>query len=297
MTPILKNLFTYLHEEGGNEIDVAVYENPYETNHVPDDLAAQMRITPPDEQETTSEQDAERRALRKKYTILSLVCIGVAVALPLVCHMMLPPAFSQANGWLYLVLALIPLGGYWYFTYKARRQMGNIHMSDLEKIDFDAYAERVDKAYKEALTLMGVPDNTVTIEILPYPYVMKKGKAVYGGRKNTFDNTPMEFFVKEGRLCITDGEALFEIPLSDVVGYRTYDVDYRIEFWLKEEAHDSETYADFNIRKSGLFEYKTHTYHGVEIQDGSTGQGYEMLVPRYDFEKLKSLMDLTQLDS
>lgn len=289
----LKNLFAYLHQEQEDDIDSAVYENPYEIAHIPDSLSDKMRISQPEQIPEDTEKKAKDKALRKKYYFGMAICFAVAIGLCILARVFASTSVEMVVAF----LPLIPLVGCWVFLYKIKRIGYTATDIDLSDIDTDAYLERMNEAYKEALAYMGVPEDTVTVDVLPYPYVMKKGKAVFAGKKNTFDNTPMEFFVTDGRLGITDGETLFAIPLGDIVGYRTYDVDYRIEFWLKEKETTDPSYEKYQIKKVGLFEYKTHTYFGIEIQDGSTGQGYELLIPGYDFDTILTMLDLTPLDS
>ena len=287
----LKNLFAYLNDESSNDIDEAVYENPYETKHAPADLVERMQFHDPEEAKEGTDTP-KKHPLRNKYYLGALLSTLVMLAIFLVSRNV---TVATAETVL-MILCLPAIIMTYVFLFKAKRSVQkDTQTNPRDDADIDAQIQKIQQAQKEALAYMGVPEGTVTIDVLPYPYIMKKGKAVYTGKKNTFDNTPMDFYVQNNRLCITDGESLFEIPLSDVVGYRTYDTDYRIEFWLKEEKPDSEKFAPYDLKKAGFFEYKTHTYYGVEIQDGSTGQGYELLIAGYDFDSLKALIDLTPL--
>ena len=170
-----------------------------------------------------------------------------------------------------------------------------ISSASFKDIDFDAMATRIDEASHAARAEMGIPDDDVSVEILPYGYKMKGDKQIPEKKAGQFDNSPISMFVKNDSLCIFDGVGLYEIPLGDVKGYRVYDEDYRIEFWLKEGEPTDEKYKEFNLKKCGILEYKTHTYFGVEVVSEATGEVFEMLVPGYDFEELKKVIDVEAL--
>jgi hypothetical protein len=254
---------------------------------------AQKPVSPLSQPQQPADEGQGDKSPEKKYYLGIAVCFGIALAL-----FMLYRSFrdTAAEGIL-LFLPLIPLVICLVLLYRVKR-VGNAGSSlpDVSRDELDDYLHRLDQLHKEALTAMGIPEETTVVEILPYPYRMKKGEAVYAGKKDTYDNTPMDFFLRDGKLHITDGEVLYAIPTHDLVGYRTYDASYRVEIWLKDEPVTAEKYLPYDIQRSGLFEYRTRTYFGVEIRDAATGQGYELCIPGYDFALLTGLVDLPCLD-
>ena len=196
------------------------------------------------------------------------------------------------------LVSLVGIIAEFIFLYKVKQlqwKKNGMDTNGLKDVDFQALAERIEEAGKTARAEMGIPEDDVSVEILPYGYKKKGDKQIPEKKAHQFDNSPMSMHGKDGKLCIFDCIGLYEIPLSDIKGYRTYDKDYRIDFWLKEEEPTDEKYTEFKVKKCGLLEYKTHTYYGVEVVAEATGEVFEMLVPGYDFDELKKVIDIAPL--
>ena len=289
----MKNLFT--HEILSDDERYVPYENPYLVSRVSPETEAMM-MNYDDEDDTPKLNDEEKDVLKakeKKYLIAVLISFGISLISFVVINrmksladtpLMLIPAIGA-------VFALISV----YLLRRLQWQKNGPDAKGIHDIDIEALSERIDEASKVARAEMGIPDDDVSVEILPYDYKKKGEKQVPEKKANQFDNSPMSMHTKDGNLCIFDGVGLYEIPLSDIKGYRTYDEDYRIEFWLKEEEPTDEKYAAYKLKKCGILEYKTHTYYGVEIISEVTGEIFEMLVPGYDLEELKKVIDVEAL--
>lgn len=285
----MKNLFT--HEILGDDNERYVpYENPYMTARVSPELENKMRYRPSDE--PTQEMDPDREKLKAREKIYGIV---VLVSF----------AFAFGSAWIlsrlklleHPAMMLIPLAGLvvsFVFIYMIKKTEQKRHVFDppAAKIDFHEVAERISEANEEARLALGVPKEACVIEILPYGYKKKGEKQVPEKKAGQFDNSPMTCYVRDGKCCMFDGIAVYELPLSHFIGYRTYDNDYRIDFWLKEDEPTAEKFTKFKLRKVGLLEYRAHTYYGVDVYDEATGEAFEMLVPGYDFEAFLSLVPL-----
>ncbi len=289
----MKNLFT--HEILSDDERYVPYENPYLVSRVSPETEAMM-MNYDDEDDTPKLTDEEKDALKakeKKYLIAVLISFGISLISFVVINrmesladtpLMLIPAIGA-------VFALISV----YLLRRLQWQKNGPDAKGIHDIDIEALSERIDEASKVARAEMGIPDDDVSVEILPYGYKKKGEKQVPEKKANQFDNSPMSMHVRDGKLCVFDGVGLYEIPLGDIKGYRVYDEDYRIEFWLKEEEPTDEKYAAYKLKKCGILEYKTHTYYGVEIISEVTGEIFEMLVPGYDLEELKKVIDVEAL--
>ncbi len=165
-------------------------------------------------------------------------------------------------------------------TFMARRADSRLNdrRRDSLHVDFDAATEKIHAVTKEAADELGVPTGAATLEILPYHYKMAGDREMRVGKKNHFDNISTSAWVEEDILCLATAQELFRIPLAAIRSNRLIDEEYEIDFWLKEEACDSETYREFNIRPSGLIGKKSRGYHVVEL-DGDL----EFFVPGYDW--------------
>ena len=286
----MKNLFT--HEVFSDSERYIPYENPYLTARVSPELENKMRYRPLEE--PTEEPRPEQDKLKTREKIYGIVVL-------------LSFALAFGSAWLlsrlklleHPAMMLIPLSGLvisFVFIYMIKRTEQKIHTYDTPaaKIDFHEVAERIAEANEEARQALDIPEETWVMEILPYGYKKKGDRQIPEKKAGRFDNSPMTCFVRDKKCCMFDGIALYEIPLSHFTGYRTYDKDYRIDFWLKEEEATAEKYASFNLRKVGLLEYKTHTYYGVDVYNEETGEAFEMLVAGYDFDTLKTIVHLPE---
>ncbi len=290
----MKNLFTHQVLPDGDESYVP-FENPYLVSRVSPETEAMMRYNDDedDKPKLTDDEKAAIKSKEKKY----LLAIFASFAISLICFMLATRVEALKD----TPLLLVPIVGMvvaLIFLYKVKQlqwKKNGMNTSSLNDIDFQALAERIDEASKAARAEMHIPDDDVSVEILPFTYKMKGDKQIPEKKAGQFDNSPMSMFVKNDRLCIFDGVGLYEIPLSDIKGYRTYDEDYRIDFWLKDDESTDEKYKEFKIKKCGILEYKTHTYYGVEVVSEATGETFEMLVPGYDLNELKKLIDVEAL--
>ncbi len=289
----MKNLFT--HEIRIDDETYVPYENPYLVSRVSPETETMMNY---DEYEDGSFKlsDEEKEIIKskeKKY----MLAIVASFAFALISAMAVTRVDSLSN----TPLMFVPFIGIvvsLIFLFKHRQLQWKKNGPDaqgIKDIDIEAMAARIDEASKVARAEMCIPDDDVAVEILPYGYKKKGNKQVPQKKGNQFDNTPVSMHVRDGKLCVFDGLGLYEIPLGDIKGYRVYDEDYRIELWMKEEEPTDEKYAAFKLKKCGILEYKTHTYYGVEVVSEATGEVFEMLVPGYDLEELKKVIDVEAL--
>ena len=289
----MKNLFT--HEILSDDERYVPYENPYLVSRVsPETEAAMMNYD--DEDDTPKLSDEEKEVIRSKEKKYLLAILGsFAFALISAIPVTRVDALMNTPLWLLPLLGIVVSFIFLFKHKQLQLKKNGLDSTDLKDVDFEAMAARIDEASKAARAEMGIPDDDVSVEILPYGYKKKGDKQVPEKKANQFDNTPLSMHVRDGKLCLFDGVGLYEIPLGDIKGYRVYDEDYRIEFWLKEDEPTDEKYAAYKLKKCGILEYKTHTYHGVEVVSEATGETFEMLVPGYDLEELKKVIDVEAL--
>lgn len=291
----MKNLFTREILSEDDETYVP-FENPYLAARVSPETEAMMHDEEGASDRPQDGDEAEKalKAKEKRYMLIAL--LGFVLMFGSFLWLNNADAFT-----LFSPLGLVPLGGMivsFAAIYKLKRlewKKNGIDEGEGQSVDFEAMAARIEKASKAARAEMRIPDDDVSVEILPYGYKKKGDKLVPEKKARQFDNTPVSMHVRDGKLCIFDGVGLYEIPLDDVRGYRVCDEDYRIDFWLKEEEPTNGQYKGIPVKKCGIFEYKSHTYYSVEIRAEASGEVLEMLVPGYDFEELQRVIDLRPL--
>ncbi len=280
----MKNLFS-INKTDSKEA-MAFDENPYFVVRVSEAVRHKLEHAFDGMSETAAKREptAEERALKKKSNILwlaSLICIVAALAV-----------FMLGNGQTVMqVISIALLVVSVVLNFRGRRITQKLAMAEApSEDDFSLVTDRLAEAAAEASRELGVPDSAVSMEILPAHYRMTGRGPVSVSRKNHFDNISVSAYLEGGALCLASAQELYRVPLSDIRGYRVYDEDFEIDFWLKEDEPDSDRYRDFNIRSAGLLGKKCHTFYGVDIA-GS----YEILVPCYDLDILTSLIDIHEI--
>ncbi len=278
----MKNLFSINKTNTDNA--VCFDETPYLSTRVSEatrerlDHAFDILLEDPTPTELTDEQ----KALKKRSGILWISGGGafiVALILFFGFGTEVHPVLTGVS--FAAILAAVVL------LFLARRVESKLHATHRDdlKQDFSAATEKLNAAAAEAARELGVPKGASALEILPYCYKMSNGTPVRVGKKNRFDNISTSAWVAEGHLCLATAQELYRIPLSSVRAVRTVDEDFEIDFWLKEEPPESETYAAYNIRSTGLSGKKSHGYLSVELSED-----YEFLVPGYDRAILEGML-------
>ncbi len=278
----MKNLFSINKDicEGA----VAFDENPYLAGRVSDDTrdrlshAFDILKSDPVREKPTPRQLALKRRARRLW--------GGAFA-TLAAAIVLFILTGKINSSLPIVLQLILLAVSAVTTFLARRCDAKLTSSYRESMqpDFAEATARMNAATAEAARELGVPQDAVSLEILPYRYKMADGIPVRAGKKNRFDNISTSAWVADGALFLATAQEVYRIPLSDIRGTRLVDEDFEVDFWLKPEPPDSEMYRAYNIRKAGFFGQRCRTFYAADI-----GEDYEFFIPCYDFPLFEDLI-------
>ena len=281
----MKNLFSINKTDSKDDNDFD--ENPYLAARVSEEVQNKLKsaFSVVENEVTPREPTEEEKALKKKSNRYWLLCFGCLVAAVLL--------FGGELAGLYEVspyLSILGMGlliASIVFNFKAKKisrkqtELGNNGL----QLDFTEASKRLEEAAAEAARELGVPEQALSVDILPFHYKIKDGEIRPIGKKGHFDNISVSMYVEDSSLCLATAQELFRVPLSDVRGYREYDEDFEIDMWLKPEEFDSEKYAEYNIRKSGFLARKAHGYYALDIR----GE-YEVLVPCYDFPQVQSLL-------
>ena len=178
------------------------------------------------------------------------------------------------------------------FNFKARRISNERNRLGENNIQFDftEASKQLEKAAAEAAKELGVPSSALSVDILPFHYVIKGGAIRSADKKGRYNVLSVSMYVRDDALCMATAQELFRVPLSEIRGYREYDEDFTIDMWLKPEESDSDRYKDFNLRKSGLMGRRGHGYVGIDI-----GGAYELLVPGYDAPAVIALLKIVPI--
>ena len=288
----MKNLFSINKTEGRdqNEFDPTPYMAARVSEAVQNKLKHSFSVMEDDL--TPAEMTEEDKALKKKGSLYWALCLGLLGGSFLLffagdrlgLYAALPALHVVDAG--FLVAALV-------FHFKARRitRRQTEATNNRVRMDFTEATKLLEEAAADAARELGVPDTALSVDILPYHYIVRGDTLAPAGKKNRFDNLSVSLFTRDGALCLATAQERFDIPLVSLRGYREYDSDFEIEMWLKPEDSDADKYQDFGIRRSGILGRKCRGYCGIDV----AGE-YEILIPRYDFEPTRELLGLAKLD-
>jgi hypothetical protein len=284
----MKNLFS-INKTNDKNAD-AFDPTPYLAARVSDEIRAKIKsaFSVVEDEYVTHEATEEEIALQKKgrrYWLLCMACFIAGFALLLGGGRLGLETIS-----LYIAFPLA--AGALFFNFKARsinRKQSSLR-DHTPTIDFTEASKLLEEASVAAARELGIPKNALSVDVLPYHYVIGKREPHACGRKNRFDNVSMSLYIQKGDLCLATSQELYRIPLTDIRGYRSYDEDFEVDMWLKPEEHDSDKYAAYGLHKSGLMGRRGHGYIGLDI-----GGEYEILIPCYDTPAVKALLKLSEI--
>ena len=283
----MKNLFSIKLSDGdAAELDMS----PYLAATASPEVRAKMRSAFSIVEEATTpneltEEEKQLRAKGNRYWTACLACIAATLILFFIGGDL--GIYTAVPSLYFVNLALLAVSI--VFNVKARRinRSQTKSFNESLKLDFSESTARLTEAAAEAARELGVPEDALTTDVLPYHYKEKNGKAVSTNKKGAFSNLAVTVFIKNEKLCFATAQELLAIPLSDVKGYREYNEDFELDMWLKPEEPSSDKYKAFGIRKSGFFSHKARGYFGLLIGEDA----YEVLIPCYDFKAVKALLE------
>ncbi len=293
----MKNLFS-LNATAPDTVEFD--ENPYLAAHVSEEVHAMLKnaFTLP-EQEAGQKpvlSDETQAAIRQSSRAWGL-CLGCFVG-ALLCM-----AIGEGTGLftryplLHLTdLALFVAGVVCNFRARRLDRRTKAIREEGTRTDFTEAAERLQKASRLAAEELGVPGHAVNLEILPIHYRVVDGQSRPAGKKNRFDNIAVSAWVEGESLCMTTAQQRFDVPLSAIRGLRVVDETFEVDYWLKAEDSDSDTYAAYSIHRVGFMGRKCRPYYALELAPATDGgEAYEFFIPCYDRPVLEGLCDVREL--
>lgn len=222
---------------------------------------------------------------------LGEICVRLMIFYPIVMILLALFFFERLNThpfqtFFFLVLPLILLALIFavclvlgrIYTPKTSRRLTNFDSSKLVQ-EFD----------RELRRTLAIPENAARIDILYFAYQWRGKRAVQqkGRLGRYFTNISNLVYVKEGKLCLTDGHDIFEIPKSAIVDIHHMDErgNADLNSWNKKEEVSDEHFVRYRVRKSGDHYYMPlAAVYLVEVRNRP--EDFCFLVPGYDIEEL-----------
>ena len=142
---------------------------------------------------------------------------------------------------------------------------------------------------KELKKLLAIPDSAERIDIFCFTYQWKSGKAVQRKNRTGRVFTNMEYFayMKEGKLFLTDGHDLFEIPKAAITSIEHLEEKGNASFpsWNKEQPYTDAAYARYRVKK-GVDNYYMPLAAVYQVEVKNRPEPFGFFVAGYDVEAL-----------
>ncbi len=165
----------------------------------------------------------------------------------------------------------------------------------LQSSAFIAETEKYGKIVEDALRFLEVPQEADWLDVFSYAYDIKKGKRHIGLFGRYYRNNAMAVFVRDECLCLADenGDAVYAIPLREAESIVRRKKRAVLMKWNKEESYRQGRYKAYKVKYNrGYYSVKAYS-----IQIVHAGEAYELIVPNYDLEILRTYVPLPVVES
>ena len=147
-------------------------------------------------------------------------------------------------------------------------------------------AQQAEAYYHLSRHEMGVPEDAAAVDILTYPYEMKKGKEKQLHVDDEhYHAMEMAAFVEDGYLMLAEADRTYGFSLAQVTAVTRLEGGTRIHCWNKEEGCKDEPYKPYRISYNE--EDDVFTVRAVYVVEWPEG---ELVVPDYDWERILAPM-------
>ena len=158
-----------------------------------------------------------------------------------------------------------------------------------ESEELEELTEEGDALLAEIKAELSIPDDALQLDVLCYPYKVKKNGDVRP--YNDFaTHTPFEMFVYKAdeSLCIANCESVYKIPLSQITGIEKRDEKIKLMCWNKEEEINSEKYEHYKMSIDNFGIVHAKGYYSIMIS--SDFGEYFIDVPSYEIDAFRSII-------
>lgn len=153
----------------------------------------------------------------------------------------------------------------------------------------DSALDAVASINQTAETLLGVPQDYATVDVMAYYYKPAKSKLSLGDRADgIYYNDEMKLFCKDDELCLADDERVFSFPIKDFVRYYLGSEKLPLAWWNKEINYDEGEYLQYGIKTK----YTDMACLCYSLQFVCDSEVYEIIFPEYELEHFQKLVDV-----
>ena len=141
-------------------------------------------------------------------------------------------------------------------------------------------------ADREAKSWLGVPANAKKLDALAFDYVVESGTMLFAGPCRCLG---LRVYRRADMLCLSDGEAVWSLPLTHVTGLRGMPCQIALEGWNKGDSPTLEKYQKTGLR---VAKDKTKTLDRCCVLAWSdNGEGWQLLFPAWEQTKMEALIE------
>ena len=133
-----------------------------------------------------------------------------------------------------------------------------------------------------------IPKDAKTVELFGHFY--NKDSAP----DEPYDVDQMEIFEENGMLCLHHVGFVIGVPMDSIEAVVKVEDTVTFSDWMKDDAHDSEPYAQYHITKRQVSEYEEeYSMDGYySIRFSKDGTPFELAVPLYEIEPFLDILKL-----
>ena len=140
-------------------------------------------------------------------------------------------------------------------------------------------------ADREAKSWLGVPANAKKLDALAFDYVVENGTMFFAGPCRCLG---LRAYRRADMLCLSDGEAVWSLPLTHVTGLRSIPCQTALEGWNKGDSPTLEKYQKAGLR---VAKDKTKTLDRCCVLVWTDeGESWQLLFPAWERAKIEAMI-------
>ena len=140
-------------------------------------------------------------------------------------------------------------------------------------------------ADQEAKSWLGVPANAKKLDALAFDYVVENGTMFFAGPCRCLG---LRAYRRADMLCLSDGEAVWSLPLTHVTGLRSIPCQTALEGWNKGDSPTLEKYQKAGLR---VAKDKTKTLDRCCVLVWTDeGESLQLLFPAWEQTKIEAMI-------
>lgn len=158
-----------------------------------------------------------------------------------------------------------------------------------ESDEFQDYLEESDATVSQIRQALGIPKDAVSIDVLAFFYIEKKGKTVSAAN---YDYEPLDlhFYADETNFYLADDTSVYTFCRNEIIKLEKISKKITISSWNKDDDFRSTKYKPFKIVETQDCNYRFKDYYSLQMN--SRYGLYEILIPSYDMEAVAKLLGL-----